>query len=107
MEEYKGKCMKNLSKQVTSVMIYTIKNLINQLCKKDSQRVRELLQAAKCANKATQEFNKCNSNYIDVLLGAKNEENEKMRVPQLCWSVKTFFAFNFCIKRHFKIMKTK
>ncbi len=84
--------MKNLAKQTFSVILFSIKNLINQYCKKSSnpksnKKVEDLLSAAVCANTATNEFNKCNIKYIDSLLAAQNTKEDKMKVAQLCWSV--------------------
>ena len=76
--------MKDLSKQVTGVLIYAVKSTINQLCKKDSKRLTELISSTPCINKANNEINKCYTRLIDSILGAKNAVDKK-KIPHLCW----------------------
>jgi len=77
--------MDNLPKQVASVLIYTVENVLNQLCKRDSKRRKELFAAAPCGNKASNEFNKCYQTFIDSMLGTKNAKDEKLKIPYICW----------------------
>ncbi len=99
MENYKNQCMQNLPKQLTSVVLYTVKNMINSLCKKDSKRLKSLLEASPCGNKANNEFNKCNVGYIDKLLGTIHAE-EKNRIPHICWYESRIYLISFiCRKR--------
>ncbi len=88
--------MKTLSKQTISVILYSIKSLINQYCKKNanSKKVEDLLSAASCANSATNEFNKCNIKYIDSLLAAQNTKEDRVKIAQMCWFV-IYFYFNY------------
>jgi hypothetical protein len=86
VEDYKNECLKALSKQTISVILYSIKSLINQYCKKNSnnKKVEDLLSAASCANSATNEFNKCNIKYIDSLLAAQNTKEDRVKIAQMC-----------------------
>ena len=86
MEKYKTKCFKDLSKQVFGVLIYAVKNAIKQYCKKDSQKLTELLEAVPCINKNDPIVTKCYTNMIDGILGAKNAVDNK-KIPHLCWYV--------------------
>ncbi|XP_054155321.1 uncharacterized protein LOC128953825, partial [Oppia nitens] len=83
---YKNKCMDGLSKQVTSVLIYSGKNAIKQFCRKSNSKVAELLRASKCANKGSAEINKCYTQLIDKLLGIQNTKDHKKKIPQVCCS---------------------
>lgn len=84
MEDYNKRCYKDLAKQAFSVLLYTSKNQANQICKKNSKRVDELLDAAPCGNKANAEWAKCFSIAIDGFLGTQNAEDNK-KIPLLCW----------------------
>jgi hypothetical protein len=84
VENYTKSCLKNMPKQVSSVLFYQVKNQVKQLCKKDSKRKQNLIRVAPCANKASNEFNKCNAIFIDKLLGISNADNKK-KIPFLCW----------------------
>ena len=89
VENYIKKCTKSLSKQMFSVYVFTIKSQLNQLCKKDTARRREMLDAAKCVNKAKPAFAKCVNQTIDRLQRIKFVEDSK-KIPHLCWSVIIF-----------------
>ncbi len=84
MENYTKLCLKNMPKQVSSVLFYQVKNQAHQLCKKNSKRRQGLIKVAPCANRASAEFNKCNSKFIDDLLGINNADNKK-KIPFICW----------------------
>jgi len=93
VEDYKNQCLDQLSKQTISIILFSMKNLINQYCKRNSRKVDDLLSAASCANSATNEFNKCNANYIDALLASQNTPDANMKIPQMCWLVKNYLFF--------------
>jgi len=97
--------LKALSKQTISVILYSIKSLINQYCKKNSnnKKVEDLLSAASCANSATNEFNKCNIKYIDSLLAAQNTKEDRVKIAQMCWFVIFFLFISILIIFHFSI----
>ncbi|CAG2175465.1 unnamed protein product, partial [Oppiella nova] len=65
IEKYKNKCFKGLTKQVASILIYSLKhanfctfqNSIAQLCSKESKKLDELIASTKCINTATPEIN--------------------------------------------------
>jgi hypothetical protein len=90
VERYKTKCMKNLVKQMTGILIFSLKNAINQLCKKDSKRLTNLIASTPCINKANSEINKCYSNLIDKILGAQNA-NDTRKIPHACCEYYKFF----------------
>jgi len=76
--------MTGLSKQTTSVIVFSFKNTVNQLKKLESKRTKNMLQTFPCMNKGSTGLNKCNSKLIDEFLGAKNAD-EKLRIPHVCW----------------------
>lgn len=76
--------MKGLTKQVTSILIYSLKNAISQYCKKDSKKLSDLMLSTKCINTANPEINKCYTTLIDGILGIKHAEDNK-KIPFVCW----------------------
>ena len=84
LENYKNKCLKDLPKQVTGVIVYSVKNAITQFCKRDSKRLTEVIDAAPCMNKGSSDLNKCYTKYIDGVLGAKQAADKK-KIPMNCW----------------------
>jgi hypothetical protein len=90
IERYKTKCMKNLTKQMAGILIFSLKNVINQLCKKDSKRLTNLIASTPCINAANSQINKCYSNLIDKILGAQNA-SETRRIPHVCCEYYKFF----------------
>ncbi|KAJ6217910.1 hypothetical protein RDWZM_009067 [Blomia tropicalis] len=49
-----------------------------------SKRVKNLLKSAVCANDASNEYNKCNINYIDLLLDVENSKDSKQKLIHVC-----------------------
>ncbi len=88
IENYKTRCMKNLPKQMTSIIVYTTKSMINTLCRsrnyQKNKRLRRLLSGAPCANKAHREYDKCQKRYIDKLQGIVRAEDSQ-KIPYTCW----------------------
>ena len=86
LEDYKTQCLKGRTKQTVSIIIYSMKNLINLYCNNpNSKRANDLLSSAPCANEATVEYNKCNIDYIDLLLAVEYSKDSKQQLTQLCW----------------------
>lgn len=85
LEKYKTYCLINMPKQVSSVLIYALKNvLVKQICKRDSKLLSQAIAATPCINQANGEITKCYTKFIDSVLGAKNAVETK-RIPHLCW----------------------
>ena len=84
LEGYKAKCFKDLAKQTFGVVIYAVKNALRQYCKKDSQKLTDLMAAIPCLKKNDPIVTKCYSNFIDGVLGAKNAPDNK-KIPHMCW----------------------
>jgi hypothetical protein len=93
IERYKTKCMKNLPKQLAGILVFSLKNTINQLCKKDSKRLTNLIASTPCINTANPEINKCYSSLIDKILGAQNA-NDTRKIPHLCCEYYKFHIEN-------------
>ncbi|CAG2103781.1 unnamed protein product [Medioppia subpectinata] len=91
IESYKNKCLKDLGKQVTGVIVYSVKNSVSQLCKRDSKRLNELISAAPCMNRGSNEINKCYTRYIDGVMGAKHAVDKK-KIPHNCCEYFRIFA---------------
>ncbi len=98
LENYKTQCLRGLPKQIMSVIIYSIKNAINNLCKKDSKRLTNLIESAPCMNKGSNEINQCYTKYIDGVLGAKNSADNKKIAHNVCEYHKIFP----CIEKRMK-----
>ena len=86
--------MEQMPKQVTGVIVYSVRNAINQYCKRDSRKLTELISGAKCANKAKPEFDHCYANLIDAFQGATNAK-DKYKIPHTCWLVHLLLGFEF------------
>ena len=85
MEKHKSKCFSGLSKQIFGVLLYAIKNsAIKNMCKRNSPRAPQLLDAANCINKNDPIITKCYTNMIDGMMGAKNA-NDTLKIPYMCW----------------------
>ncbi len=93
-ENYAKQCLKGFPKQINSVLIYTVKNLANQICKKGSKKLPKLLLAANCINTASNELKKCVVNFIDKTLGIKHADDSR-KIPHVCWSEKIIRFFIF------------
>lgn len=102
IDQYKSKCMKGLPKQVTSILVYSIKNSIGQLCKKDSKKLTELISSTKCINRANPEINKCYTKLIDGILGTKHA-NDSKKIPHICCE---YFKIFPCIATRSKRIST-
>ncbi|CAG2108300.1 unnamed protein product [Medioppia subpectinata] len=66
IERYKGKCMKGLSKQIASILIYSIKNSIAQLCNKDSKN--EYYRIFPCIITKTKRIPVCTEQHVDTAM---------------------------------------
>jgi len=76
--------MKDLPKQVVAIMVYSMKNTVNQFCKGHSRRLTEILSSTPCMNRGMNDLTKCYSKYVDALLGAKHVVDKK-KIPYNCW----------------------
>lgn len=97
LENYKTACLKNEAKNIVSVIIYSIKQVVQVYCKKpNSKRTAELLDSAGCANKATKDYNECSKGYIERLIYAKTIINKpKDRLIQTCCG---YFHIYNCVR---------
>lgn len=85
LEDYKSSCLKDRSKQTVAIIIYSMKNVVGTYCRNpNSKRTTELINSASCANEATTEYARCNSEYIDLLLAVENSKDAKQQLVQLC-----------------------
>ncbi len=84
LESYAKKCKNGLVKQFFSILLYTSKSQMRQLCKRDNKWRQKLMNASKCINKGKHEFEKCHIVMIDKLLGIKFAEDQK-KIPFTCW----------------------
>ncbi|XP_054164469.1 uncharacterized protein LOC128962140 [Oppia nitens] len=91
VEQYVKKCTKTqLSKQLFSVYVFTIKSQLTQLCKtKPTQRLRDMLSASKCVNRAKPVFTKCVQRTVDHLQRIRLLASDTMKIPHLCCEYNT------------------
>ena len=89
IDKYKAKCMKQMPKQVTGVIVHSVKRVINKYCKRDSKALTDLIASTPCANGAKKDIDICYARFIDDCQGAINDQ-EKLRVPHICWYVDKF-----------------
>ena len=86
LEDYHAKCMKDQTKQIVSVVIYSIKDLLGLYCKHpNSRRVKDLVASAKCANEVIHEYDHCNREFIDSLSAIYDSKDSKQNLAQMCW----------------------
>lgn len=97
LEEYKNNCLDKRSKQVVSIIIYSIKSLINTYCKHpNAKRTTDLLAAGGCANLATMEYNKCQIEYTERLINTlASTKDPKEMLGQMCCG---YVGVHHCIR---------
>ncbi|CAG2111261.1 unnamed protein product, partial [Medioppia subpectinata] len=79
IESLNKRCIDGLAKRVLTVSIFTVKNVIKQLCRKNNKLLPEYFEAAKCINTVQGKVGKCFSKSIDHLLGMQFAiENKKI-----------------------------
>ncbi|XP_054155320.1 uncharacterized protein LOC128953824 [Oppia nitens] len=91
---------------MTGVLTFAVKNVVKQLCKKDSKRLTEIINSTPCVNKANAEFTKCYTQVIDSLQGAKYA-NESKRIPHLCCEYYKMYPCFYERTKRFPICSTK
>jgi hypothetical protein len=91
VERYKTKCMKDLPKQTTGILLFSFKNAIKQFCNKDSKKLTILIASSPCINKANPQINICYTTLIDKILGAQNA-NDTKKIPHTCCEYYKFFS---------------
>ena len=85
-EEYKDQCLEDKTKQTVSVVVYSVKNMINSYCRNpNAKRTKELIASASCANKITHDYDKCQANLINILYAIIPISDSKEKLAQLCW----------------------
>lgn len=80
------KCNKGAQKQLTSILLYSIKNVLKNYCSKKSKDKRKLpilLKVAKCWNENLGPINKCWRHFQDKLTDAMSLES-RHRIPLMC-----------------------
>ena len=86
MEDYKNACLKQQPKQIASVIIYSMKTIINSYCKNPhAKKMTDFLTTTGCANDAKSAYQQCNDDYIDLLLAVWDTTSGKTRLAQMCW----------------------
>jgi hypothetical protein len=81
--------MKDLIKQVVSLIIFSVRKEQKVICKKSptpSKDVSDLIASGKCINKARPQLESCANETMDRLLNIKFAE-EKIRIPLLCCEI--------------------
>lgn len=84
VKEYSGKCLASLSKRVLNLMMYSVTKNSNAVCK-SSKRSREFLRLGSCGNAAKSDTIKCWANLTKAMDGISHHENNKMKIPLICW----------------------
>ena len=84
IDEYKNRCLKSMPKQVTGIVVYSVRNAMSQYCKRDSKKLSDLITSTPCANAAKKEIDQCYTILIDKFQGAYNAP-EKKKIPFTCW----------------------
>ena len=79
------KCLEKYSKQAASVLMFTLKSQVRQICSKNTKRLEELIQFSPCANKQQNELQKCYLGFIDSLMGIKDAPDHREKIPLACW----------------------
>ena len=86
VEQYKDQCLKEQTKQTVSVVIYSLKSMLNSYCKSQgSKKVKELLASASCANRINKDYEKCLTSSIDTFMAVNAMSDSKGQLAQLCW----------------------
>ena len=79
------RCLEKFSKQTASVLLFTLKSQLRQICSKNTKRLQELIKFSPCANQQADEIEKCYFGYIDALIGIKDTADDKQKIPTACW----------------------
>ncbi|XP_054155161.1 uncharacterized protein LOC128953673 [Oppia nitens] len=98
IEKLNKNCMKGLVKQVLSVTTYSAKKTFGQLCRQKSgpsKRMQEMLEAAKCLNKASDEIQRCYNITIDHFFSLKSVD-DKVKIPMACCA---YHKKNHCMSK--------
>ena len=105
LEDYKEQCLKAQSKQIVSVIVYSIKASITKYCKNpNAKHSKELIISAQCANSASHEYLNCNNNYIDLLMAVEDSKDSKLQLAQMCCGyVEVFKCIREGAARHPKV----
>lgn len=83
VEQYKTQCLKGQSKNIVSVITYSIKSTTNGYCKNpNSKRATELVDSAKCANRAT--YGKCQHEFIDRIWSTESLKSQDKLAHTCC-----------------------
>src|SRR5882757_5790348 len=82
---YTRKCLKDTSKIVTNIMMTQTKSVIKKTCRPNSKARRDYITWSKCGNSANTDAYYCCNNYIFETQRVKEAENEKIRIPLMCW----------------------
>ena len=57
IDDYRKTCLKDLAKQITSVMLFAGRSNTNKMCKKGSSYMDKLIEATPCVNQGQKEVN--------------------------------------------------
>ncbi|KAF7488753.1 hypothetical protein SSS_08140 [Sarcoptes scabiei] len=96
LENYKNLCLKNQAKSVVAVIIFSIKQVTNTYCKHiNSKKTAALIDSTVCANLATNDYHKCNKQYIQKLIASQNMKQGRDRFVQTCCG---YFQIFDCVR---------
>jgi len=108
LEDLNRRCMKGLFKEVVSVVVYNEKKRRRSICgKKQTEELRDLLDAGKCVNNRRKQLENCANKAIDRFLGIKNAE-QNMKIPLVCCEISktkncmidVMSKANICTEKH-------
>ena len=83
-------CLTEFTQKAFQVVFHPVTNEIALICKSGrmSNKAKELLKAARCGNAARPGLRKCYRNFIERQMAIHEHQDNKKKIPMLCWLVK-------------------
>lgn len=78
-----NKCYKPEIRDMVKILIFSVKNMIKQFCKKRSKKLSELLIVAKCVNEEITN-DRCMHNFINKTSTFQYLSDDKKKLPYTC-----------------------